>query len=135
MRTTTSLNEQRGAKRRSDKICFCDVSIFGLPTKYLEIMLKWRRTVVCLVHGEGASAIVIVCYDRRACDNDEPRYGRARSTTTSLRSFACIKTHLSFINTHQLTQRHANTHIRNEPPLRLHDTQLASRRREAKVSS
>jgi len=41
-------------------------SIFGLPTKLIEMTLKRCRTVLCFAHEEGASVVVVMCYDRRA---------------------------------------------------------------------
>jgi len=41
-----------------------DVSIFVLPTKLVENVLKRCRTVLCFAHMERVSMVVAVCYDR-----------------------------------------------------------------------
>ena len=40
-------------------------------------MLKRCRTMLCLVEQEGTDVVIVVCYDRRAYDADEPRYDRS----------------------------------------------------------
>jgi len=44
-------------------------------------MLKRRRTLLCVVHGEGASVTVQVCHDRRAFHSLVSRYGRLNFAT------------------------------------------------------
>ena len=44
-------------------------------------MLKRRRTVLCFVHGEVASVVVVVCYDRRTRSALLSRYERSKFAT------------------------------------------------------
>jgi len=41
------------------------VSIFVLPTKLVENLLKRRRAMLCFAHREWVSVVDVVCYDRR----------------------------------------------------------------------
>jgi len=53
------------------------MTIFGLPTKSLENMLKRRRMMLFVGRWEGASATIAVCYDRRARSVPAIRYERS----------------------------------------------------------
>ena len=57
------------------------LSIFVLPTKLVELTLKRRCTVLCFTHGEGASATVVVCYDRGVGRGVVSSYGRPKFAT------------------------------------------------------
>ena len=57
------------------------MSIFGRIAKWVEMTLERGCTVLCIAHGEGASAVVIVCYDKRVGRGVVSSYVRSKFAT------------------------------------------------------
>jgi len=67
------------------------VSIFKLPAKYLETMLKRRRTLLCVAGRVGASMAVVVYCDRRVQISLLSTYERSNLATQRIDFWAPYK--------------------------------------------